>query len=132
MTGSVGTARAHPRRIIVLRHGQTTYNAAGIWQGLLDAPLSELGREQAAEAAAALAAHDFDVIYASDLERAADTAKALGQAVGMSPVYDERLREIDVGDWSGMTTEQVTAQFPDEQDAIARGEDLKRGRRVNR
>lgn len=128
MTGSSGTDRVGPRRVIVLRHGQTTYNAAGIWQGLLDAPLSDLGRQQATGAAAALSEHNFDVIYASDLERAADTAKALGAAVGMIPVYDARLREIDVGDWSGMTTEQVNARFPDEQDAIARGEDLRRGR----
>ncbi len=128
MTSGVGARRRAPRRVIVLRHGQTTYNAAGIWQGHLDAPLSEVGRQQASDAAAALSAYRFDVIYASDLARAAETAKALGEAVGMAPIYDARLREIDIGEWSGMTTEQVTAQFPDEQEAIARGEDLRRGR----
>lgn len=120
--------RVAPRRVIVLRHGQTTYNAAGIWQGLLDAPLSDIGREQAAAAASALSAHRIDVIYSSDLSRAADTACVVGKAIGLEPVYDVRLREIDVGEWSGMTTEEVTAKFPDEQTAIARGEDLRRGR----
>ncbi len=128
MTSAVGSQRPAPRRMIVLRHGQTTYNAAGIWQGHLDAPLSDLGHQQAVDAATALAQYDLDIIYASDLERAAHTARALGDAVGMAPIYDVRLREIDIGEWSGMTTEQVTEQFPDEQDAIARGEDLRRGR----
>ncbi len=117
-----------PRRVIVLRHGQTTYNASGIWQGRLDAPLSELGREQARAAAEALTPYGIDTVYSSDLSRAADTARALGDALGLAPVLDESLREIDVGDWAGMTTVQVTAQFPDEQAAIAAGEDLKRGR----
>lgn len=123
-----GADSGRPRRIVVLRHGQTTYNAAGIWQGRLDAPLSQLGRQQAGDAAAALSAYGIDLIYSSDLSRAADTARALGAAIGIDPVYDARLREIDVGEWAGMTTVQVTEQFPDEQDAIARGEDLKRGR----
>lgn len=116
-----------PRRIIVLRHGQTTYNAAGIWQGQLDAPLSELGREQARDAAAALMGQGIDVIYASDLSRAADTARALGAACRLAPIFDTRLREINVGEWAGMTTAEVTAQYPDEQTAINDGEDLKRG-----
>lgn len=124
----MGHPAGPPRRLIVLRHGQTTYNAAGIWQGQLDAPLSDLGREQAREAAAALASLDIDTIYASDLMRAADTARALGTACGLEPIFDERLREIHVGDWSGMTTVQVTEQFPDEQSAINDGQDLKRGR----
>lgn len=117
-----------PRRIIVVRHGQTTYNAAGIWQGQLDAPLSELGREQARDAAAALMGQGIEAIYASDLSRAADTARALGAACRLSPVFDARLREINVGEWSGMTTAEVTAQFPAEQTAINDGEDLRRGR----
>ena len=117
-----------PRRIIVLRHGQTTYNAAGIWQGRLDAPLSDLGRQQASEAAAALTPYGIDLIYTSDLSRALDTARALGAAVGVDPVCDARLREIDVGEWAGMTTTEVTEQFPDEQAAISAGDDLKRGR----
>lgn len=119
---------APPRRIIVLRHGQTTHNAAGIWQGHLDAPLSDLGRQQALDAAAALSAYDIDIIYASDLSRAADTAQALGQACGLTPIFDARLREINIGDWTGMTTAQVTEKFPHEQSAIDDGQDLKRGR----
>ena len=116
-----------PRRVIVLRHGQTTYNAAGIWQGHLDAPLSDLGRQQAQDAATALTSYGIDVIYASDLTRALDTARALGAATGLDPVLDARLREIDVGEWAGMTTGEVTEQFPDEQSAIAAGHDVRRG-----
>ncbi|MBO1765242.1 histidine phosphatase family protein [Allobranchiibius sp. GilTou38] len=126
--GSRAAEAVPPRRIIVLRHGQTTFNAAGIWQGRLDAPLSDLGRRQAQDAAAALAAYDIEVIYTSDLSRALDTARALGAAVGIDPVCDARLREIDVGEWAGMTTTEVTEQFPDEQAAITAGDDLRRGR----
>src|SRR6478609_9875745 len=115
------------RRLIVWRHGQTDHNASGIWQGQLDTHLSEVGREQARTAAAALAAYRPDVIVASDLQRAAETGRTLAELVGLPIRYDERLREIHAGEWQGMTAGDVAEQFPEEQAALAAGEDLPRG-----
>lgn len=120
-----GTQR---RRVIVWRHGQTTHNAAGIWQGQLDTELSELGQEQALAAATVLAAFKPTRIVASDLRRAAATAHALADVSGIEPTYDTRLREIHVGEWQGLTAGDVAEQYPDLQDALARGEDIARGK----
>ena len=115
------------RSLIVWRHGETDHNASGIWQGQLDTALSDRGREQARTAAAALAAYSPSVIVSSDLERAADTARTLASRVGLQVLYDERLREIHAGLWQGMTAGDVAEQFPEEQAALAAGEDIRRG-----
>ena len=115
------------RRLIVWRHGETDHNAGGIWQGQLDTPLSDKGREQAQSAAAALAAYGPSVIVSSDLQRAADTARRLASRVGLQVRYDERLREIHAGQWQGMTAGDVAEQFPEEQAALVAGEDIRRG-----
>jgi glucosyl-3-phosphoglycerate phosphatase len=115
------------RTLIIWRHGETDHNASGIWQGQLDTPLSDKGREQARTAAAALAAYSPSVIVSSDLERAADTARTLASRVGLQVLYDERLREIHAGLWQGMTAGDVAEQFPEEQAALEAGEDIRRG-----
>lgn len=115
------------RRLIVWRHGETDHNAGGIWQGQLDTALSETGREQARRAAETLAAYSLSGIFSSDLERAADTARALASRVGLEVQYDERLREIHAGQWQGMTAGDVAEQYPEEQAALAAGEDIQRG-----
>jgi broad specificity phosphatase PhoE len=115
------------RRLIVWRHGETDHNASGIWQGQLDTPLSDKGREQAKRAADALAAYSPTMIVSSDLERAADTARTLATRVGVQVRYDERLREIHAGQWQGMTAGDVAERYPEEQAALAAGEDIQRG-----
>ena len=115
------------RRLIIWRHGETDHNASGRWQGQLDTALSARGREQAQTAAATLAAFSPAVIVSSDLERAADTARALASRVGLEVRFDERLREIHAGQWQGMTAGDVAEQFPVEQAALAAGEDIQRG-----
>jgi len=115
------------RRLIIWRHGETDHNADGRWQGQLDTSLSAIGREQARAAAAALAAYSPAVIVSSDLERAADTARALASRVGLEVRFDERLREIHAGQWQGMTAGDVAEQYPEEQAALAAGEDIQRG-----
>jgi len=115
------------RRLIVWRHGETDHNASGIWQGQLDTPLSDKGREQAQRAADALAAYSPTMIVSSDLERAADTARTLASRVGLQVRYDERLREIHAGQWQGMTAGDVAERYPEEQAALAAGEDIQRG-----
>jgi broad specificity phosphatase PhoE len=115
------------RTLIIWRHGETDHNAEGIWQGQLDTALSDQGRQQAQIAAAVLAAYRPSVIVSSDLLRAADTARTLASLVGLQVRYDERLREIHAGLWQGMTAGDVAEQFPEEQAALAAGEDIRRG-----
>lgn len=97
--------------LLLCRHGQSTWNAAGRWQGQADPPLSDLGRLQAQHAAKAVGA--VDLIVASDLERARDTALIIAEAIGIGPVVIEPdLRERDAGEWSGLTREEIEAEWP--------------------
>ncbi|MGE2690899.1 glucosyl-3-phosphoglycerate phosphatase [Mycolicibacterium pulveris] len=100
------------RRLVMLRHGQTEYNAGSRMQGQLDTDLSELGREQAVAAAEVLAKRQPRVIVSSDLRRALDTAVVLGDRAGMPVLVDTRLRETHLGDWQGMTHLEVDAVAP--------------------
>jgi len=79
----------------------------GRWQGHGDPPLSERGREQAARLAAELADEGIERIVASDLARASETAAILGDALGLAPERDERLRELDIGRWTGLTRGEI-------------------------
>ncbi len=100
------------RRLVMLRHGQTDYNAGSRMQGQLDTDLSDLGREQAFAAAAVLAKRQPLLIVSSDLRRALDTAVALGDRSGQPVSIDTRLRETHLGDWQGMTHLEVDAVAP--------------------
>lgn len=116
-----------PRRLIVLRHGETTHNAAGIWQGQLDSPLSERGVAQAAAAARVLAALGPVRVVASDLERAAVTGQTVARVDGIPFSTDERFREIHAGAWQGLTGDEVREGYPEDVDKLLRGEDFRRG-----
>lgn len=100
------------RRLVMLRHGQTEFNAGYRMQGQLDTALSELGRDQAVAAAEVLSKFDPLLIVSSDLSRAYDTAVALGERTGTAVVVDTRLRETHLGDWQGMTHSEVDAAAP--------------------
>ncbi|WP_072802476.1 histidine phosphatase family protein [Rhodococcoides yunnanense] len=91
------------RQLILLRHGQTEYNATDRMQGQLDTDLTELGRTQAKNAAAELSTRSPLRIVSSDLRRASDTAAALSDATGVPVLLDERLRETHLGQWQGLT-----------------------------
>lgn len=97
-------------RALLVRHGQSTWNAEGRWQGQADPPLSDLGRLQAEHAARNVG--DVDAIYASHLERARVTAGIIADALGRSVVVDERLSERDAGEWSGLTRPEIEARWP--------------------
>ncbi|WP_035919242.1 histidine phosphatase family protein [Knoellia sinensis] len=118
---------AAPRRLVVLRHGETTHNAAGIWQGQLDSPLSERGVGQAEAAARALASFAPVRVVASDLARARVTGETVARVDGIPVTTDERFREIHAGDWQGLTGDEVRASYPEDMDRLLRGEDFKRG-----
>ena len=100
------------RRLVMLRHGQTDFNAGNRMQGQLDSALTELGRAQAVAAAEVLGKLQPLLIVSSDLHRAYDTAIMLGEQTGLQVRVDERLRETHLGDWQGLTHTEVDAQAP--------------------
>ena len=99
--------------LLLVRHGETDWNAVGRWQGHADPPLNAVGRAQAAALADELAGGAFDALYASDLRRAVETAAILGLRLGLETLERADLREIDVGSWSGLTRAEVAARFPE-------------------
>jgi broad specificity phosphatase PhoE len=104
-----------PTLILLLRHGQSEWNALQRWQGTADPPLNELGRRQAEFVAAVLAdqGHVFAGVWASDLSRAAETASIIARSLDIGPVQVEpRMREADVGEWEGMTSGEIAAAWP--------------------
>jgi probable phosphoglycerate mutase len=101
------------KRLLLVRHGESIWNAEGRWQGAADPPLSDAGREQAAALAEFLRDAAVDVIVTSDLDRARETAQIVADALGLpTPVVDPRLRERDVGEISGHTREEIEAKWP--------------------
>jgi len=100
------------RRLILLRHGQTEFNAGSRMQGQLDTVLSDLGRAQAEAAAEVLRKRHPLLIVSSDLWRAYDTATVLAEHNGLQVRVDTRLRETHLGDWQGLTHEEVDAAAP--------------------
>lgn len=98
-------------RILLVRHGQSEWNAAGRWQGQADAPLSDRGRLQAREASRTVGA--VDAVWASDLRRAVETATIIADGIGVGPVVvDPDLRERDAGEFSGLTRAEIEERFP--------------------
>ena len=104
------------RRLVLWRHGETDYNAAGRMQGHYDSALTEVGWNQARFAVPALARFEPDLVISSDLRRAMDTATVLTEAIGVPLRVDKRLRETHLGDWQGMTGAEVDADWPGERD----------------
>ncbi|MGB9224826.1 glucosyl-3-phosphoglycerate phosphatase [Mycobacterium sp.] len=100
------------RRLVMLRHGQTDFNAGSRMQGQLDSALTELGRAQAVAAAEVLGKLQPLLIVSSDLHRAYDTAVKLGERSGVHVHVDDRLRETHLGDWQGLTHSQIDADAP--------------------
>jgi broad specificity phosphatase PhoE len=100
-----------PTRVLLVRHGQSEWNAEGRWQGQADPILTDLGRLQAREAARALGA--VDAVWASDLQRAVETAAIIADHLGVGPVVvDPDLRERDAGEFSGLTRPEIAARYP--------------------
>jgi broad specificity phosphatase PhoE len=98
--------------ILLVRHAESEWNREGRWQGHADPPLTQAGREQATALARSLEGLQLDAIYASDLDRAATTAGVVAHIFGLEVVTDPSLREIDVGEWSGLTTDEIRTRFP--------------------
>jgi broad specificity phosphatase PhoE len=89
--------------LLLVRHGETDWNAEGRLQGHTDRPLSDYGRRQAQQLAAELDGEELVAIYSSDLARARETAEIVGRRLGLPTVFDPDLREKDWGTWEGLT-----------------------------
>lgn len=98
--------------LVVWRHGQTDYNTERRFQGQSDVPLNNVGRRQAADAAAYLAALGPSAIFSSDLSRASATADALSRITGLPVQLDKDLRERSGGLWEGLTETEIRERFP--------------------
>lgn len=97
----------------VVRHGETDANKNGVLQGHLDVPLSSEGVRQARVVAEAISSVRLDVVYSSDLSRAKETARAIMKGRPCSLILDRRLREIHLGNLSGLTSEEARRKFPE-------------------
>ena len=98
---------------LLVRHGETNWNRDRRFQGHADPGLNRTGREQARALADELAGEPIVAIYASDLARARETAEIIGERVAAPVVLDRELREIDVGEWQGLTWPEVEERYPE-------------------
>lgn len=104
------------REFWLLRHGQTDWNLQGRWQGQASfAPgLNETGFAQARRAAELLAGVPLAAVYSSDLLRARQTAEAIAEKQGLTVLVDQRLREMNLGEWEGLFSDEVQARYAKE------------------
>ena len=98
---------------MLVRHGATDWNIDKRAQGQADVPLTEKGRIQAREAAAALKAFDVGAVYSSDLSRSIDTATAIAREHDLDVTTDPAFREIDQGDWTGLPVGEIRRRWPE-------------------
>ena len=94
-------------RIILVRHGETEWNAGEIFRGRRDVRLNEIGKEQAQLLGTRLDDTAVEAVYSSPLRRAVDTAESIAGHHGLHVRVDERLVDIDYGDWEGLTRPEV-------------------------
>jgi probable phosphoglycerate mutase len=114
------------RRVLLLRHGRTSWNAQRRFQGQTDPSLDEVGRAQAYEVAALVAALEPQALICSDAARALQTAAPIGELTGLSVQVEPRLRERSLGHWEGLTRDEVAARYPDEFADWVAGRDVSR------
>ncbi|MDP6042579.1 MAG: histidine phosphatase family protein [Candidatus Latescibacteria bacterium] len=97
---------------LVVRHGETEWNATGRIQGHREVSLNERGQKQAEAVASRLKNEPFDALYSSDLKRTVQTAEAISQRTGHTIHTDPRLREWDLGILAGLTRTNAETQHP--------------------
>ncbi|WP_089301794.1 histidine phosphatase family protein [Haloechinothrix alba] len=102
------------RRLVLWRHGETEYNAAGRMQGQIDTELTPVGWDQARFVVPRLARFAPELVVSSDLRRANDTATVFTEAIGVGLQVDKRLRETHLGQWQGLTSAEVDEGWPGE------------------
>ncbi|MCD4651911.1 MAG: histidine phosphatase family protein [Candidatus Cloacimonetes bacterium] len=103
----------HCCKLVIVRHGETTWNIERRWQGHADSELSKAGLKQATLIAKVFPEYACEAIYSSDLQRAARTARIIGRECNIEPILDNRLRERNLGILQGHTIEQLHEKYPD-------------------
>jgi broad specificity phosphatase PhoE len=106
------------KRVILIRPGETDWNRQGRWQGWVASPLNPHGKQQVQALARFIRNVGMTVLYASDLKRAVETAEILEERLGFAPIYDERLRERNIGDWQGLTPDEMRLWYPQEYEKL--------------
>lgn len=101
-------------KLYLIRHGESKSNRLGYFAGQIDAPLTELGREQARCVAEFFRDITPEAVYASDLSRATDTVRPTAQAHGLTVIPEPGLREIHAGDWEGMPFTELPERDPEQ------------------
>ena len=99
--------------ILLVRHGETDWNAERRVQGHSDTPLNATGRAQARALARELAHETIDAVYSSDLLRAHETARIVAESRGLEVTAIRDLRERHFGTWEGLTDDEIFARFPE-------------------
>ncbi|MGE3537053.1 MAG: histidine phosphatase family protein [Candidatus Tectimicrobiota bacterium] len=100
-------------RLLLMRHGATAWTAAGRFQGQTDVPLSTVGQQQVAALAQRLSTETLQCVYASDLQRAWETAQAIASRQSLTLHAEPRLREIAFGGWEGSTYGELQQRDPE-------------------
>jgi broad specificity phosphatase PhoE len=100
-------------RVILIRHGETDWSRDGRWQGWSDVPLNDKGMRQARELVEPLAKQHPTHLVASDLIRTQQTLQPLADALGITPMIDPEVKEIDVGSWAGLSHAEAEQRFPE-------------------
>ena len=102
--------------VILVRHAQSEWNASGLWQGQADPPLSTQGQAQVVALAEGLrqelAGDRVSALVCSDLARARETARGVEEILGLKARSDPGLRELDVGEWSGLNRAEIVLRDP--------------------
>lgn len=124
-------------KLILIRHGQSTYNEQGLWAGFTDCPLTELGKEEARAAGEAIKDQQIDKVFVSDLVRAQQTWEEVAKVIQhaeLEPIVSSELRERDYGELAGLNKWEVKEKYGEEQwlswrrswdDPVPGGETLK-------
>ena len=100
-------------KLLLVRHGQSEWNAMGRWQGKANPPLTDLGKEQALIAAKKLP--NFSILASSDLVRARETAEIFAKAHDKDSndiLIEPQVQERDAGEFSGLTRDEIDKKFP--------------------
>jgi broad specificity phosphatase PhoE len=99
--------------VYLARHGESDWNAENRFQGQTDRPLTELGRRQAELLAQEVARLRLAAVYTSPLRRSTETAEIVAGPLGIEPIVEPALSEVDVGSWAGLTRAEVAHRFPE-------------------
>lgn len=101
-------------KLVIVRHGETEWNVQNKATGQLDSPLTPKGIRQAHAIADRLLRLSFTTLYSSDLGRAVQTANIIAEVCGKKVIFDQQLREWNMGIFEGLTVSEMDKKFPQE------------------